>query len=948
MLAFLITLILFIFLTLFGKAVMEAVRFHFSILRSWLVAPCIGFAVVELLTLALNQAGLPVKSFATWLTLGLVAFSGAVFWRRRPVVPGRQLAIFGGIALFSLVYTCWPMFIYGLKWVGYMNGDMGTYCLGALRVMNYGFYRMPELKELTGTDYSQYWWFHHAAGMFRCGSDIFLAWFASVAHLEPLRVSMPVLAALNLAQLSAGAALVLSRPTRRRVAVVSACLLAASPFFMLGVVAQVLAQVGGLVLVFGICCLCMRPFVFDGNARSIISEAILISTLVAALCSYYPEVLPFPAFAIAGYYGYTLIRKKQNISHLAALLASCLLLILILARQSIFTAIGTLLFAIPAGILSAGGPVPATDFDTMLDPSLFASIFGFQTYFGLHSEPLISISIFIGIVLLLGSVIICLRMCFRAEPFAFLLGVMLVLGLKLFFSYSAFGVFKLAMYIQPVLLVPLASVIVRAPARMRCVAIASFAAASCVTAAIYVGRSTTLLASTSVMLPKIEEAEVHSIPVRQNEAVLMDSVNMVGDFVFAAASIGTNTQWADIDVFRGFANLSFVPSSIMALPGRLGLSKDYYTPAKALRDQLFARNAPERILGHLVQFVGGSRSDIGYLGHRAWDPWHSSNNDPDVHPEDHNYFEFERYGAVSNYLVLLSSDKGAPHFRASAGITSRWPTEPDFYRPSGTIFAIGRHLLFEVIHPVPGSRVRISLSRTVIGGGRTRLPEGAIVKSSTDQKLDFAGSGAANVISPPISFFEQNGHFYFALDFGINGDYFNHPKTGLMRLFNRQIRADHRPIVALTRDIALIRDSAWSRLSRPRTVKSWPADLLRDPGLEFSGIYEDGWISDHAYMVLGSAGVGDKLVIRGSIPAIGPLLHSGNQIHVLLNGDPIYDVEAKSGHFEIWHTFTENRDKNRIDFCFGRTVSLPSPDDRPVSAQLNQVSILQSGRLIAR
>src|SRR5205814_416629 len=128
----------------------------------------------------------------------------------------------GGISSFSLVYTCWPMFLYGFRWVGYMNGDMATYCLDAVRVMNSGFYRVPTIQELTGTDYTQYMWFHFAAGLFRCGADMFLAWLASVTGSQPLRVTMPALGALNMAQLFAGAALVLARPQQRSLAVITA------------------------------------------------------------------------------------------------------------------------------------------------------------------------------------------------------------------------------------------------------------------------------------------------------------------------------------------------------------------------------------------------------------------------------------------------------------------------------------------------------------------------------------------------------------------------------------------------------------------------------------------------------------------------------------------------------------------------------------------------------
>src|SRR5579863_10739823 len=201
MLAALFALLLFLFLTLLGKAVMEALAFHFSVLRSWLLAPSVGLAAIVLLTLNINQRGLPVKSFASLLALALAVFIGVVFWWRRPVFPWKQLSPFLGAAIFSLLYTCWPMFLYGFRWYGYMNGDMSLYVLDAARMMQHGFYQIPTLQELDGTDYSQYMWFHFAPGLFRCGADVLLAWFASLVHDQPLRISMPALGAVEMAQL---------------------------------------------------------------------------------------------------------------------------------------------------------------------------------------------------------------------------------------------------------------------------------------------------------------------------------------------------------------------------------------------------------------------------------------------------------------------------------------------------------------------------------------------------------------------------------------------------------------------------------------------------------------------------------------------------------------------------------------------------------------------------
>src|SRR4051812_8069750 len=92
----------FVFCTLVGRALISLSGWRPGVLRAWLLAPAAGLAVIVLLIMALNQAGLPVRVFARPLTLGLgVASLGVLAWRR-PLLPWRALAPFVGVVLLSL------------------------------------------------------------------------------------------------------------------------------------------------------------------------------------------------------------------------------------------------------------------------------------------------------------------------------------------------------------------------------------------------------------------------------------------------------------------------------------------------------------------------------------------------------------------------------------------------------------------------------------------------------------------------------------------------------------------------------------------------------------------------------------------------------------------------------------------------------------------------------
>ena len=83
-----------------------------------------------------------------------------------------------------------------------------------------------------------------------------------------------------------------------------------------------------------------------------------------------------------------------------------------------------------------------------------------------------------------------------------------------------------------------------------------------------------------------------------------------------------------------------------------------------------------------------------------------------------------------------------------------------------------------------------------------------------------------------------------------------HPeRQGLLGLYNRSVVNDTRYLTSYVRDISLVGGDAYRALQPPSSLVQFPADLM-DPDVEYSGIYEDGWVAEESYIYLAGGGPG--------------------------------------------------------------------------------------------
>ena len=204
----------------------------------------VGLAATLLPIFWLNRMGLPVRSFAVPMAVGLLLLSAVLLLVRRPRLPWREYLPFVAVFALVLVLTGRPMFQFGFEWLSYSNDDMANYSLYAERMLNYGYYDVPDAEQiLHAKDFSQFYWFFDLGN--RPGAEMVLSWVSAVTGLNPHQAYMSYILALQVVLISASGALVCQTRRYALAALLTCALLALSALMSLGTLYQRSGRLAG-------------------------------------------------------------------------------------------------------------------------------------------------------------------------------------------------------------------------------------------------------------------------------------------------------------------------------------------------------------------------------------------------------------------------------------------------------------------------------------------------------------------------------------------------------------------------------------------------------------------------------------------------------------------------------------------------------------------------------
>ena len=961
MLAFLLALALLGFWFALGLASLALVaRRH--VLQNMLLAPAVGLSIIVVCTYVLNYSGLPVGSFARPLAFGLFFGAVIVFWRlRRPVISIRSYLPFFGVLSLAMAVTGWPLLVYGFEWLALGNNDMVITSYGAQYFLTRGFLQGPDLAAIAhDTDYSQYIWPLYVVGFSRVGDALLVAWVAGTAQLRPDEIYMPMAMALHLSLISAAGALALRaqqslalRARELRLAAFFSCLLIAmSAVPTYAVVNELISQIGGLCLLAASMALILR----GDSSSSIVTaglRALPAGVVSSAMMLYCPEMTPFLGLGVLVYLAIGRLRGEFTRRSLYVTLGLLAVVVLL--------ALNTRLLAMPQYLLhaagGAGGAIAAAhqgsaEVAAKLRDSLFpyyyipaglATLWGFLPYTKLFPDPWSSIAIAAGALLLLLTCAATIWQAGRRLPVAILALIMLILAAALFTRGGDFGLFKLAMYVQPFLLATLAIAwLCLAKDWWRGLPILLIGCAGLPTLMLYVTQSTPAARAAEAAGPSAAhikqqfEQALRSAPIAIPlavdvpvaflsglEGLIAQGRPVVFSSLVAERALQVSITEREIGIWEKI-NPGVVETYQKFLTAfEAKLKSDFLTSSFDLKDPAH----PDAANGFRVQKNPAEAWSLdGSFAQTIFNRRHEREAEAPVPIHQ-----------AADHLIFLDSDLGSQHY--SFGAVAFSPLEGDFFYPGGVMSALGRYFLFRVDNPSPQVRMALSVTASLMADGENRLPPAAVIGAER-KSFPLIGRGSARVFSPPLEPQDIDGMHFFGLDLETDGKRFPIHRTGLMRLYGMDIPSDRRKVVAFGRDISLLSDAEYRALAPPSAVESFPAGLA-DKALEYSGIYEDGWVAEGAFLSLKLEGANLVLRLEGSVPKIDDPNFS-TQLIVLVDNREVGSKTLRLGAFSFEFPLSPSAGARRIDLKLSRVQHLSVGDNRLVAAQLKYVGLQRS------
>jgi hypothetical protein len=875
-----------------------------------------------LLLFSSSRLGVAISDSAIPIAVVTLLLAAALLVRYRPTLPWQFLPVLGVCAL-GLFLAGSPLLDLGFRWLGNGNDDMANFVLGAARLLDVSFSAPLDVDGLArGIDYATLTGLFDVAGA-RPGASLMLAFVQRLTGLEGYEAFMPLLLAFHLSGMCAVGALALQATRRWWAAVGAGALLALSPLATYGVLQQLMPQVWGLTLGCALAALLMSRDLHSGRGARI-GDAVLVGVLFTGLLVTYPELIPTLGLAYVGYLGVLAWRRQLSPRVAVRLWAVGALIGLVLLNTFLPREVEFLREQVVQGTGSSDRRAPL--FGYSLTPLALPATVGLESFApDLRGE--LGPSIGVAVVALVAAVAVSALGAWGGGAAALVVLVQAGLGVYLYAKRADFGLFKLTMFVQPFL----AAAVVAWLANLRRVrwtavglaAVGALAVAGASTQREYVDKSRNPIDVRNASSPNQLPAFRRILSASGKRPLLSASDNIVLIKLQAASGDGRRLRFLSRDAFvqryifdhsgRGVDDrLREGLEEAQRLPGWQTRRFDLLVPGRDRQATFTDDTVASALLRSgscMLALPSGTQT---VLNRRRM-------------PEGSPDLVGRPCAAARNHLVFTHSSLGQHYYLSDQRpAVSFYQLEPDFFFPGRTMSAFGRHVLFRVLGQSAPVRLALDLTTSFRHDGVNRLPP-AVVVGASRARLPLEGRGSARVFSAPLRPQMIAGQPYLMLDMGEDGRFPTTNRRGLLGLYGSEIPLDTRYITAYVRGISLVSDPDYARQRPPAALRSFPGDLA-NPALEYTGLYEDGWVGESASAVL-SADRGAHLAVEGETLSARPL-------RLLVDGREVARTQLRPGPFRLRVRVPPGTSRRRIQLRFDSVRPLPAPDTRPVAARL--------------
>jgi hypothetical protein len=915
--AILLTLSMLLYYTTVGVAFLSLFKDKLRYLEKMLLSPAMGLGITVILLFIINRIGFAVKDFGVVLVALLITISIAVIVIKKPVIALRDLWPYAAIIIVGIALSAWPMWKYGFDWVGFANNDMATHCLSAQRLLHHGFFdNFNKDSFLRGIDYSQGYYFTQVVNGVRLEEDLILALASAVTGINIPELFMALTVSLYGVLVLTTALLTTTATRNGKAPVIAAFLITLSPLTTLSIQYQLAAQIGGLCFMMAAVSLLLKKQ-RSRQTNLIISRVVTAGILSASLWIWYPETIPFLCLAILLFILFLLIQRSTFTAKTLLIYGLASVVVILITQKYFFDALKNLIESVHIGTASSDPEKPA--FPYFLIPSGIPVFWGLIAIDASYTNNFILFSFIAGIILIIVTFLLTTIYIRRGFAPAFLIMPMIGLGLMLLIKRSDFGLFKLAMYFQPVI-------------------------ASIFSIPIAIGiknRSKSVFFVCLIVIPLLINSQqsyvkkslgeqwqgFNELPEASKQK-LYQGLNKIQKYGLQKSNLVFISDTSHMVLAKLIA--CYTRSIVTSFPSCPFFSREQVISSEEMKIDPLKYGAFQKtnILINNTNYSFDCPPPLE--GIKQSEPCYIISNQPDSYNRwkrktDSNYVYLEN--RISNSCVFTSSSLGVHYYSFNGKITS-YRLENDPMNIGQKMGALGRHQLIQVLNPTTETRAVVDITASLLKQNNSQLPNVVI----NGNQMGFVGRGSARIISTPINYHDVCGNQYFAVDMNSEPIHFQNYRRGIDKLWGTNIRDDIRDISVFGRNISVISGDEYEKMVVPNQVSDFPVDL-NNHHLEYSGIYEDGFVPENFFITLDPRG---KKYFILDAELVGLCLQGspGCKVVININDNLVFSqvIREKKICIRIPHKSTKKRSCIKIDFS--SSCKLPNGDDRIVSAKI--------------